>query len=139
MSLMHVPPAHGLLFAQGVPAAPPESNTAHAPGVTSPQSPPPSVVVKASRVAEQQLQGTRVVDVVLVVVDAVVVVVVGQTSVTTPPPSVVTTGSTQLLSTRVCGEPPSGHAPALATAAENLFLAFAMQVPSTGLPVLAAF
>src|SRR5438874_873518 len=78
--------------------------------------------------------------VVLVVVLLVVVVVVaGQTSVTMPPLSVVTAPLTQLLSTRLWGEPPSGHVPALLRAAENLPVAFEMQPESRAIPLAAAF
>jgi hypothetical protein len=79
-----------------------------------------------------------VVESVLVVV-VVVVVAIGQTSVTMPPPSVATAGCTQLSSTSVCGEPPSGHTPALVTAAANLPCAFVMQPVSRGDPPAAAF
>ncbi len=79
------------------------------------------------------------VDVLLVVVVGfVVVVVVGHTSITVPPPSVVSTGSTQLSSIRACGEPPSGHVPALAMRNPNLPVALAMQVASSGAPFAAA-
>ena len=68
------------------------------------------------------------------------VVVVGHTSVTTPPPSVVTAGVTQWLSTKLWGEPPSGHVPALVSATENLIVDFGMQTTlSTGSPFVAAF
>jgi hypothetical protein len=78
--------------------------------------------------------------VLVVVLVEVVVVVVGHTSVTMPPPSVVTAGWTQLVSTRFCGEPPSGHAPALVSAAENFPVAFGMHpTVSTGSPFAAAF
>src|SRR5581483_134628 len=74
MSFMHVPPPHGALLEQAVPALPPESNDAQPPGVMSPQSPaPPTEFVNLRVVLEQQLHpGT----VVVVVVDAAVVVVV---------------------------------------------------------------
>ena len=77
---------------------------------------------------------------VVVVVDAamVVLVVVGHTSVTKPPP-VVTAGCTQFSSTSFCGEPPSGHAPALASAAANLARAFVMHAVSSGSALFAAF
>ena len=75
---------------------------------------------------------------VVVVVDVVVVVVVGHTSVTVPP-GAATSGEIQLSSTNACGDLPSGHAPALVIAAENLSVAFVMQPESTGRAFAAAF
>jgi hypothetical protein len=90
--------------------------------------------------------GTMVVVVVLVVVVlvvvvlvVVVVVVVGHTSVTMPPPSLVTAGCTQLFSTMVSGEPPSGQSPAFVRAVENLPWAFGIHPASSAMPFAAAF
>ena len=85
-------------------------------------------------------EGIVVVVVVVVVVVLVVgIVVVGQMSMTTPLGLVATAGCTQLLSTRFCGEPPSGHAPAFVRAAENFPCAFGTHTVSTGTLFAAAF
>src|SRR2546427_492200 len=49
---------------------------------------------------------------------------------TIPPLLVLTSGLTQFSSTSICGEPPSGHVPALVSAAEKLSLAREMQLAS---------
>jgi hypothetical protein len=69
----------------------------------------------------------------------VVVVVARQMSVTMPVPPVVAAGPTQADSTRVAGEPPSGHVPAFVIAAANLPVAFVMQPESTACALTAAF
>ncbi len=95
-------------------------------------------VVDVVLVVEVVVEVVEEVDVVVLVV--VVVVVVGHTSVTIPPPSVVTAGDTQLSSTSICGEPPSGQAPAFVRAPENFPCAFGMHAAvSTGSPFAAAF
>ena len=76
--------------------------------------------------------------VVVVVAVVVVVVVDGHASMTMPPPLVATAGLTQSSSTKVCGDPPSGHAPALAIAAVNLAVALAMHSVSTARSFAAA-
>jgi hypothetical protein len=55
------------------------------------------------------------------------------------PPLRVTASLTQYVSTELCGEPPSGHVPALDRAAENLPVAFERHVESTARPLAAAF
>jgi hypothetical protein len=55
------------------------------------------------------------------------------------PPLVVTAGFTQLFSTSLCGEPPSGHGPAFLMAASNLPCAFVMHDVSRASRFVAAF
>ena len=76
--------------------------------------------------------------VVVVVAVVLVVVVEGHASVTMSPASVLTAGRTQLSSTNASGEPPSGHAPAVAIATVNLASARVMHPGSTACRLLAA-
>ena len=63
----------------------------------------------------------------------------GQAPVTVPPAPGLTAGVTQVVSTRLRGVPPSGHAPALRVAPSNFRRALSTQLAFSGRPDLADF